>query len=41
VAGLARPQQVFEALLDDLMWTPIIRAQHSRAGLRYGSDLTA
>jgi putative transposase len=22
------------------MWTPTIRAQHSRAGLRYGSDLT-
>jgi Putative transposase of IS4/5 family (DUF4096) len=31
---------VFEALLDDLMWTPTTRAQHSRAGLRYGSDLT-
>ena len=36
-----RPQQVFEALLDDLMWTPAARAQHSRMGLRYGSDLTA
>jgi transposase len=22
------------------MWTPTTRAQHSRAGLRYGSDLT-
>ena len=22
------------------MWSPIVRAQHSRAGLRYGSDLT-
>ena len=22
------------------MWTPTSRAQHSRAGLRYGSDLT-
>ena len=22
------------------MWSPIARAQHSRAGLRYGSDLT-
>ena len=22
------------------MWNPIARAQHSRAGLRYGSDLT-
>jgi transposase len=31
---------VFEAFLEDLMWTPIARAQHSRAGLRYGSDLT-
>ena len=31
---------MFEALLDDLMWTPTTRAQHSRAGLRYGSDLT-
>jgi transposase len=27
-------------LLDDLMWTPTTRAQHSRAELRYGSDLT-
>jgi len=35
-----RFQQVFEALLDDLMWTPTTRAQHSRVGLRYGSDLT-
>ena len=35
-----RPQQVFEALLDDLMWTPTTRAQHGRAELRYGSDLT-
>jgi putative transposase len=31
---------VFEAFLEDLMWTPTTRAQHSRAGLRYGSDLT-
>ena len=31
---------MFEALLDDLMWTQTTRAQHSRAGLRYGSDLT-
>ena len=22
------------------MWTPATRAQHSRAGLRYGSDVT-
>jgi len=22
------------------MWTPTTRAQHSRAGLRYGSDVT-
>lgn len=22
------------------MWTPTTRAQHSRTGLRYGSDLT-
>ena len=35
-----RPQQVFEALLDALMWTPTTRAQHGRAGLRHGSDLT-
>ena len=26
--------------MDSLMWTPTTRAQHSRAGLRYGSDLT-
>jgi transposase len=31
---------VFEAFLEDLMWTPTTRVQHSRAGLRYGSDLT-
>ncbi len=31
---------MFEAFLEDLMWTPTTRAQHSRAGLRYGSDLT-
>ena len=31
---------MFEAVLDDLMWTPTTRAQHSRAGLRYGSDLS-
>jgi transposase len=31
---------VFESFLEDLMWTPTTRAQHSRAGLRYGSDLT-
>jgi len=31
---------VFEAFLEDLMWTPTTRAHHSRAGLRYGSDLT-
>jgi len=31
---------VFEAFLEDLMWTPTTRAQHSCAGLRYGSDLT-
>jgi len=28
---------VFEASPEDLMWTPTARAQHSRAGLRYGS----
>jgi hypothetical protein len=32
--------KVFEALPGDLMWTPTTRAQHSRTGLRYGSDLT-
>lgn len=26
--------------MDSLMWTPATRAQHSRDGLRYGSDLT-
>ncbi len=26
--------------MDELMWTPTTRAQHKRAGLRYGSDLT-
>jgi transposase len=31
---------VFEASPEDLMWTPTTRAQHSRAGLRYGSDPT-
>ncbi len=31
---------MFEAFLEDIMWTPTTRAQHSRAGLRYGSDLT-
>ena len=40
MAGPDASQQVIEALLDDLMWTPTTRAQHSRAGLRYGSDLT-
>ncbi len=35
-----RLQQVFEAVLDDLVWTPTTRAQHSRAGLRHGSGLT-
>ena len=33
-------RRVFEAFLEDLMWTPTTRLQHSRAGLRYGSDLT-
>lgn len=33
-------RRVFEAFLEDLMWTPTTRVQHSRAGLRYGSDLT-
>ena len=28
---------MFEASPEDLMWTPTARAQHSRAGLRYGS----
>ena len=32
--------QVFEALPETLMWTPTDRAQHSLAGLRYGSDVT-
>jgi hypothetical protein len=31
---------VFEAFLEDPMWTPTTLAQHSRSGLRYGSDLT-
>jgi transposase len=31
---------VFEALPENIMWTPTTRAQHSRAGLRYGSDVT-
>jgi transposase len=29
---------VFEALPETIMWTPTARAQHSRTGLRYGSD---
>jgi len=33
-------ERVFEASLEDIMWNPTTRAQHSRAGLRYGSDLT-
>jgi transposase len=32
--------QVFEALPETVMWTPTTRAQHSRTGLRYGSDVT-
>jgi len=32
-------EQVFEAMPEDLMWNPTTRAQHSRAGLRYGSDV--
>jgi transposase len=31
---------VFEALPENIMWTPTTRAHHSRAGLRYGSDVT-
>jgi transposase len=31
---------VFEASPEDLIWTPTTRAQHSRAALSYGSDLT-
>jgi len=26
--------------LEDIMWNPTARSQHSRAGLRYGSDMT-
>jgi transposase len=33
-------RQVFEVLPEGIMWTPTSRVQHSRAGLRYGSDLT-
>jgi hypothetical protein len=33
-------EQVFEASPEDLMGAPTTCAQHSRAGLRYGSDLT-
>ncbi len=31
---------LFEASLDSLMWTPTTRRRHSRAHLRYASDLT-
>ena len=34
-----RVQQVFEALLDDLMRTLTTRAQHRHAGLRYRGSL--
>jgi transposase len=33
-------KQVFEACLENLMWTPTTRRQHSRDHLRYGSDLS-
>jgi transposase len=33
-------RRVFEAFLEELMWTPPTRVQHCRAGLRYGSNLT-
>jgi transposase len=26
--------------LEDIMWNPTAQAQHSRAGLRYGNDMT-
>ncbi len=32
-------EQVLEALPEDLLWTPTTCAKHSRAGLRYESDL--
>jgi transposase len=38
--GRCDSRQVFEALPETAMWTPTTRAQHKRAGLRYGSDLT-
>ena len=38
--GRCDSEQVFEASPEDLMWTPSTRAQHSRAGVRYGSDPT-
>ena len=31
---------LLEAMPEDLMWNPTTRTQHSRAGLRYGSDVT-
>jgi len=42
LSGRARcdSEQVFEAMPEDLMWNPTTRAQHSRAGLRYESDVT-
>src|SRR3954454_20351868 len=38
--GRCDSRQVLEALPENAMWTPTTRAQHKRAGLRYGSDLT-
>ena len=42
LSGRARcdSKPVFEAMLEDAMWNPTTRAQHSRSGLRYGSDVT-
>lgn len=32
--------RVFDATPETLMWHPTTRAQHTRSGLRYGSDLS-